>query len=246
MPCEPLPPVGVLQVLRAKSKARHTKAVWWPPETIQRSDSPCWASTLSEVAAVERRYKKLVLGLYRRLRHPRHLKRSSLMRWFARHFLDKSVWTPSRHAFAGGLAVGFFVMMLLVPGQMAIAIVLAGMLRLNIPIAAAACWITNPFTFVPVVWWEIKLGNWLTELLGFAPPPLLEWTHLKQMVRDTPEVWELFTSLQPWAWSVYLGGVAAGLLLALLGYALSFLLWDLVLKLSLLRKSAKPDPPPPN
>ena len=75
---------------------------------------------------VQKRYKKMVMSLYRRLRHPRQLKKSAVMRWFARHFLDKSVWKPSRQSFAGGLAIGMFVTMLLTPGQMGIAILLAG------------------------------------------------------------------------------------------------------------------------
>lgn len=165
------------------------------------------------------------------------------MRWFARHFLDKSVWKPSRHTFAGGLAVGLFIMMLLIPGQMGLALVIAAILRLNIPIAVAACWITNPFTFVPVVWWEIKLGNWLIRAMGLGSPPALEWNHLKAMVEEAPGAWELFTSMQPWAWSVYLGGAAAGLILAVLGYGLSFVLWDLVQAL-LLRRSAKAEAVP--
>lgn len=161
------------------------------------------------------------------------------MRWFARHFLDKSVWKPSRHTFAGGLAVGLFIMMLLIPGQMAFAVVIAAILRLNIPIAAAACWITNPFTFVPVVWWEIKLGNAIIRSTGLGSPPALEWSQLKAMVHDAPGIWELFTSMQPWAWSVYIGGVAAGLVLSIAGYGLSYVLWDTVQRLAHRRRVRK-------
>jgi uncharacterized protein (DUF2062 family) len=187
---------------------------------------------------VQRRYKKLVINLYRRLRHPRHLKKSSIMRWFARHFLDKAVWQPSRHSFAGGLAVGMFAMGLLMPGQIGLAIILAALFRVNIPIAAAACWISNPFTFVPFVWGQVVLGNWLTELLGMGTPPPLEWAQLTSMVSDTPGIWELLCSLRPWAFSVYLGGVASGLVLAVISYVLSFALWDLVMAIVRHRKTA--------
>ena len=71
---------------------------------------------------MQRHYRRIVFRLYRRFRHPRILKRNRFMHWFARHFLDKTVWKPTRHTFAGGLAVGLFVMMLVIPGQMPLAI----------------------------------------------------------------------------------------------------------------------------
>lgn len=182
------------------------------------------------------------MNLYRRLRHPRRLKQSAIMRWFARHFLVKQVWQPSRHTFAGGLAVGLFVMMILMPVQMFAALVIAAVLRLNIPIAAAVCWITNPFTFVPMIWWEIKLGNWLTGAAGLGTPPPLDWSQLKSMVHEAPGIWELFASMRPWASSVYLGGAATGLVLALVGYVLSFLLWETVVQFHQSRKAAVPTP----
>ena len=74
---------------------------------------------------MQHHYRRIVLRLYRRFRHPRILKNNRFMRWFARHFLDKTVWKPTRHTFAGGLAVGLFVMMLVIPGQMPLAVLLA-------------------------------------------------------------------------------------------------------------------------
>ena len=188
---------------------------------------------------MHRHYKKWVLRFYRGFRHPRRLKQSPMMRWFARHFLDKSVWKPTRHTFAGGLAIGLFIMMLMLPGQMTVAAFIAALLRVNIPIAMAACWITNPLTFVPVTWWEIKLGIWLMDVLGFDAPAHLGWMELKSFVHDSPGVWEFFIALKPWAWSLYLGGLASGAILALIGYALSFMLWDLMTLLTHRRNQDK-------
>ena len=95
---------------------------------------------------MQRRYRKFVLSLYRKFRHPRVLKNNRFRRWFARHFLDKTVWKPTRHTFAGGIAVGAFAMMLVIPGQMGVAFALAALLRVNIPIAMLVTWITNPVT----------------------------------------------------------------------------------------------------
>jgi len=63
-------------------------------------------------------------------------------------------------ALARGLAVGAFAGMFPLFGlQTAIAIVLAIPLRGNKLVAAAATWISNPFTYVPIFWFNYKLGQ---------------------------------------------------------------------------------------
>jgi uncharacterized protein (DUF2062 family) len=180
-------------------------------------------------------YRRFVLRLYRRFRHPRILKSNRFMKWFARHFLDKTVWKPTRHTFAGGLAVGLFVMMLVIPGQMPLALLIAALLRVNIPIAVIACWITNPVTMAPVAWWEIEFGNWIVRLLGLGDPPPLDWRDLKEMMKmisGWSSLWEFFAKLKPWTASLYIGGAGLGLLMAPAGYAFSYLLWDVMLTLT--------------
>jgi uncharacterized protein (DUF2062 family) len=184
---------------------------------------------------MQRHYRRIVFRLYRRFRHPRMLKNNRFMRWFARHFLDKSVWKPTRHTFAGGLAVGLCVMMLVIPGQMPIAMLIAAMLRVNIPIAIIACWITNPVTMAPVAWWEVEFGNVVIRFLGIGNPPPLDWHDLKamiEMVKSWTTFWDFVAKLKPWTASLYLGGLLLGLLLAPVGYALSYLLWDVMLTLT--------------
>jgi uncharacterized protein (DUF2062 family) len=176
-------------------------------------------------------YRRLVLRLYRRFRHPRVLKANRFKRWFARHFLDKTVWKPTRHTLAGGLAVGLFVMMLVIPGQMPLALLLAALLRVNIPIAIVACWITNPVTMAPVAWWEIKFGNAIVRLTGLGDPPPLHWDELKAMfdlVTNWKSLGEFFAKLKPWTASLYVGGAVLGALLAPVGYVVSHFLWDLM------------------
>lgn len=191
---------------------------------------------------MHRHYRKLVFNFYRRFRHPRRLKGNRLLKWFSLHFLDKTVWKPTRHTFAGGLAVGLFVMSLLIPGQMPLAIVIAAVLRVNIPIAIMACWITNPVTMTPAAWWEIELGNWIMHKLGIGTPPSLEWNVLKQQLHAAHSFMDYFRIFRPWAGSVYLGGIVTGTILAPIGYALSYLLWDLMLMMTHRREKLPPVP----
>ena len=181
---------------------------------------------------MQRQYRKIVLKLYRQFRHPRHLKKNRVKRWLARHFLDKTVWKPTRHTFGGGLAIGLFVMMLIIPGQTPLAILLAALLRVNIPIAVIITWIVNPVTVAPTAWVEIEMGNWLCQFFGIATPPSLGWDELKTMYNDSPDIWAFGSLLKPWAVSLYLGAIVSGTAFALAGYALAFLLWDWILLLT--------------
>jgi len=86
-----------------------------------------------------------------------------------------------------------------------------------------------------VAWSEIEFGNWFIRLVGLGNPPPLDWHDLKgmlEMVKSWSTFWDFFVNLKPWVGSLYLGGVILGLLLAPVGYALSYLLWDVMLTLT--------------
>jgi uncharacterized protein (DUF2062 family) len=197
---------------------------------------------------MQKRYRKFVLAMYRKFRHPRVLKQNRFRRWFARHFLDKTVWKPTRHTFAGGVAVGAFAMMLVIPGQMGLAFVLAALLRVNIPIAMLVTWITNPVTMPPVAWWEIEFGNWVITALGLGNPPPLGWHDLKEMLgqimNDYTRYRDVLAHFKPWVASLYVGAVLLGLIIAPVCYALSYMFWDVILMLT--HRRVRPDPPPPD
>ncbi|HRH95171.1 MAG TPA: hypothetical protein PLB55_04520, partial [Prosthecobacter sp.] len=54
-------------------------------------------------------FRRSIFKTIRFLKHPRKLRDRPVMRWFARHFLDKQVWKPTQHTLAGGTAVGMFI-----------------------------------------------------------------------------------------------------------------------------------------
>jgi len=91
-------------------------------------------------------FRRSVFQTYRFLKHPRKLRQRPVMRWFARHFLDKQVWKPTQHTFSGGMAIGWFITLQLLPIQMPTATILCALFRVNIPIALAICWVSNPVT----------------------------------------------------------------------------------------------------
>ena len=94
---------------------------------------------------VKKRYLRLVRKAYRFLRSPRLRKHT----WFQKilsPMFNRELWHPCRDSVSSGLAIGLFVSMLPVPGQMILAAIGTVRLKGNIPIAIAACWVTNPIT----------------------------------------------------------------------------------------------------
>jgi hypothetical protein len=71
--------------------------------------------------------------------------------------------------------LGVFVALLPIPGQTLVALLVALALRVNLPLAAIATWITNPITIVPIFYWEYSLG---AVILQLPPQPFdieLSW-----------------------------------------------------------------------
>ena len=54
--------------------------------------------------------------------------------------------------------MGLFIAFMPIPGHMIVAIMAALLLRVNIPVAAMAVWVTNPLTVVPIFYLAYRLG----------------------------------------------------------------------------------------
>lgn len=164
-------------------------------------------------------FRRLVFKTYRGLKHPRRLKNSALMRWFALHFLDKSVWRPSQYTLAGGAALGLFISMQLLPMQMLFAAIAAAVLRMNIPIAVAMCWITNPITVPPLIPIEHAIGKWALSFFSDVPTTPFP----KEIPGTLAESW---LALKEHAPVMLFGGVILGAVLAPLAYMVAWFSWN--------------------
>ena len=83
---------------------------------------------------------------------------SRLLRPIAHWFAHPSLWHLNRRSVPRALAVGLFAAFIVPLGQFALAALLALPLRANVPMAAAATLVTNPFTFPPIYIAAYKLG----------------------------------------------------------------------------------------
>jgi len=157
---------------------------------------------------MKKHYLRLVRRALRSLRHPR-LRHRQWWQTISRPIAKRALWIPCRDTVAGGLAIGLFFSMMLMPFQMVPAALLAMRAKANVPFAIAACWVTNPITVGPVLWGQCALGAWMREVLGVPMPHFLVNVALK-----VPDVGTLNAA------SYLLGMMTSGVVLALCAYPL--------------------------
>lgn len=166
-------------------------------------------------------FRRSVFKTYRFFKHPRKLKTRPFMRWFARHFLDKRVWKPTQHTFAGGMSIGMFITLQLLPIQMPAATILAAVFRVNIPIAIIMCWVSNPVTMAVLVPLEYKVGKWALALITKVPSTPFP-------ARFPDDMAEMWIALREHAPVMLFGGVLMGAVLAPLSYVVSYATWGAI------------------
>lgn len=145
----------------------------------------------------------------------RALKDSVAHRWLGEHLFSQVLWAPRRKSVAAGLALGLFIAFTpTIPFQMLLAATLACLLKVNLPAAIVAVWVTNPFTALPIYLSANRLGC-----------ALLQGTWLLSLVQDAfvPDSrYALFLNHAAYLWtgSLVMGGMAA-----LGGWGMVHLLW---------------------
>lgn len=157
---------------------------------------------------MKKRYLKLVRQALKSLRHPQ-LRHRPWWQAITRPFANRALWIPCRDTVASGMAIGlFFSMMPMIP-QSIVAAILAMRVKANIPFAMAACFVSNPLTNVPIWVAQIRLGQWLIDVLSLPVPHFLAKAHT-----SLPGVGEMSVS------NFIVGFVAMGVILALCAFPL--------------------------
>src|SRR3954471_22320833 len=116
-----------------------------------------------------RKHFRKYLPSHAAIREHRHLSR------FGRFLQHPNLWHLNRRSVAGGVAVGMFAGMIPGPVQMLGAALIAIPLRVNLPVAMATTWYTNPVTIGPLYLLAYEIGKTLTGERGVSnPAPELE------------------------------------------------------------------------
>jgi len=139
--------------------------------------------------------------------------------WYLRPFgvlLDHPVlFAINRRSVAGAVWVGLLVGLLPLPAQTLIALLLAMVLRVNLPIAALMVWVTNPISMVPIFYTEYRLGTLILN------------TPLKNF--DIDLSWDWLTNEAVAFWKpLLLGSFIMAAIIASLGYVAISVTWRLI------------------
>jgi uncharacterized protein (DUF2062 family) len=118
---------------------------------------------------MKRNYLRLVRRAYRYLRHPHIRKRPWLMA-LTTPLYNRELWHPCRYTIAGGISIGIFCAMMPIPFQMLVAAIASMRAKVNIPIAMATCWISNPFTHPPLIILQLTFGKWVRQFVHIELP----------------------------------------------------------------------------
>lgn len=177
------------------------------------------------------RYLRLVRSAFRTLRH-RRLRHRPWWRSLTQPLFHRSLWMPCRSSVSTGISIGLFFAMMPIPFQMVASALLAMRFRANVPFAMAACWVTNPFSQVPIILAQFRIGEWLRGSLSVPMPGFL--TRVDYTI---PGVGALNAA------SFTLGFITSAIVLSIIAYPVVQLVYA-VLPASL--KAPKTNIPPPD
>lgn len=157
----------------------------------------------------------------------KQMMRSRWLRPLAHHLEDDRLWHMERGSVARAVAIGLFFGLLLPLAQLLFAVSFAIWLRGHVAVAAAATFITNPFTFAPLYWLAHRIGS---ALLGH---PRQDAAADAAMVEATTEATAAAEGWLAAAWQavqgaglpLLLGLAVMAVTAALAGFALVWLLW---------------------
>ncbi len=157
-----------------------------------------------------RQWRRSSAGPYlRHLPRIKHMRGTWLHRKLGDRLFAREMWHPERGRFAFGCAIGVFCAMMPVPVQMVMAALLAFLLRVNIPVAVACTWVSNPVTTPLILFSQYQLGSFL---IGGA--------EAEQPKED------MLALLAHAPWPLLVGALISGAILSLGAYPLALAGWD--------------------
>ncbi len=125
---------------------------------------------------------------------------------------DPRLWHLHRRSIAGGMAVGLFCAFVPIPFQMVLSAGIAVYFRVNVPLASALIWLTNPITIPPLFYVLYAFGCFL---LGREQEPLHFEFSLTWLMQVLDHIWL----------PTLLGTVIAAVVSSFLGYWIVSCLW---------------------
>lgn len=142
---------------------------------------------------------------------------------FGERLTAPELWHLNRKSVSLAVALGLFVAFIPMPAQMLVSAFFAIWLRVNLPIAVACVWVTNPLTMPPIWFFTYKVGAMILDVplrtheFAFT----LEW-----LQQELGMIW------QP----LYVGSLVCGVVVAIAGWALVRIIWRIAVIHSWLKR----------
>lgn len=140
------------------------------------------------------------------------LERNRWARWLGPVIFEPKYWDFRRRNVAKGVFIGFFCAWLPVPIQVLIALVMALIMRANIPFAVGLVWIANPLTMPAMYYICYEVGCFLLQTPHQVISFQFSWAWFLEMIAM---VWK----------PLILGSLICGLIVGAIGYLGVLLLW---------------------
>jgi uncharacterized protein (DUF2062 family) len=143
---------------------------------------------------------------------PQRVHGSAPLRIFGRLLHQPNLWHLNRRSVSRAMLVGLFWTVFPMPFRMIPGVACAILARANLGLSLVLIWLTNPLTFPPVLYACYLFGRLLlNQPSGGAS---FEWSW-RSVSQHLGEIWK----------PLYVGAITVGVILALLGYFATDLLW---------------------
>lgn len=200
-----------------------------PPHGLATPQDLTWAGRIR--LALRRQSR----AFYRSVGHPRNRRKGRLRAWLALKVRNRGLWRPSRNAVAAGMAGGLFFSMMPIPLQ-GFVVAVIGMARgWNLPSAIAATWVSNPFTYIPMLVGAKYSITGVCALFGHdCAAGQLSMERLGEIwgTAVNLELMEAWQMAGPALLQILLGMIILGILFAVAGWVIVHLSWTAVEKRS--------------
>jgi len=102
-------------------------------------------------------------------------KSEKLKAFIHKYKIPREYLAANRKMISRGVFLGIFIAFIPVPMQMGIVLLFMPLLRFNVPIALAMCWLSNPFTMPPMYYMEYMTGSFVLNMHAAPVEMTLEW-----------------------------------------------------------------------
>lgn len=161
-------------------------------------------------------------------------RRSLGERWYLRSFAhlldDPRLWSVRRRSVTPAVALGIFIAWLPIVGHVVAAVLGALVMRVNIPVALAATFLSNPVTVGPMLYTAYRVGR---AVLNEPPRAVSFELSLSWFAGGFLDIW------QP----LLLGSLLLGTATAAAAYFALNLVWRLSVSATLRRRRRRPPTP---